>query len=307
MMLAFIILAHRLPNQLASLLSVLRSPHAQVYLHIDRRAPVAPFNRALGQAPFDDPVCLARRSTRWGGPGMVDASLDGLARGLADGCEYFMLISGQDFPLRPIEEIVEFAATAGPRSYLESFALPTTRWRFGGHDRTDFYTYDLLGRRETCIPRGEDVSFFNWRGRMLNQALRLRTALMPPRRFPAYARPFGGSQWWNLSRTAAEHVLRFLDEHPDYRAYHEYTLAPDELFFQSILLGNEFAGRDQLANDSLRFMVFPEGASHPRTLTVDDLPAIGASDELFARKFDATVDETVLRRLREHVARSGGG
>ena len=96
---------------------------------------------------------------------------------MADGCEYFVLLSGQDFPLRPIEEILEFAEAADDRSYVESFALPTSRWRFGGRDRTDFYSYDLLGRRETCIPRGEDTSFFNWKGRVLNQALRLRTAV----------------------------------------------------------------------------------------------------------------------------------
>ena len=119
---------------------------------------------------------------------MVDASLDGLARGLAEGCDYFTLISGQD-SLQPIDEILDFAADAGPRSYVESFPLPTADWRFGGRDRTDFYTYDFLGRRETCIPRGEDVSFFNWKGRTLNRALRLRTAFLPPRHFPRYVRP----------------------------------------------------------------------------------------------------------------------
>jgi hypothetical protein len=292
-------LAHRLPKQLACLLSALRSRHVHVYLHIDRREPSAPFTRALAEAKLDDAVLLPRRSTRWGGPAMVDASLDGLARGLAEGCDYFTLISGQDFPLHPIEQILDFAANAGSRSYIESFSLPTADWRFGGRDRTDFYTYDFLGRRETCIPRGEDVSFFNWKGRMLNQALRLRTAFMPPRHFPSYVRPFGGSQWWNLSRVAAEYVLRFVHEHPDYRAYHDHTLAPDELFFQSILLGTEFAARYEVVNDSLRFMVWLEGADHPRTLTSDDLPAMLESEKLFARKLDAAADGTVLGRLVE--------
>jgi hypothetical protein len=302
MKLACIMLAHHLPEQLASLLPALRHPRVRVYLHIDRRKSMAPFAEALAETDMEGLSLLPRRTTRWGGPELVDVSLDGLSRGVTDGCQYFVLLSGQDFPLRPIEEILEFAEAAGDRSYVESFALPSSRWRFGGRDRTDFYSYDLLGRRETCIPRGEDTSFFNWRGRLLNAALRLRTALKPPRRFPPYLRPFGGSQWWNLSRAAADYVLRFLDEHPDYRTYHHYTLAPDELFFQSILLGTGFTGRYEVVNDSLRFMAWPGDASHPRTLTAEDLPAMLASEKLFARKFDEAVDGTIMERLAEQIA-----
>ena len=302
MKLACIVLAHHLPEQLASLLAALRHPQARVYLHIDRRKSMAPFAEAVAESGMAGVSVLRRRTTRWGGRALVDVALDGLSRGAADGCHEFGLLMGQDFPLRPIEEILQFAEAADDRSYVESFALPTSRWRFGGRDRTDFYSYDLLGRRETCIPRGQDTSFFNWKGRALNQALRLRTAFKPPRSYPPYVRPFGGSQWWNLSRAAAEYVFRFLDEHPDYLTYHHYTLAPDELFFQSIFLGTGFTGRYEVVNDSLRFMAWPGGASHPRTLVSADLPAMLASEKLFARKFDAVVDETVTKRLAEQIA-----
>ena len=114
-------------------------------------------------------------------------------------------------------------------------------------------------------------------------------------------RPFGGSQWWNLSRAAANYILRFLDEHPDYRRYHAHTLLPDELFFQSILLGTEFSSRYEVVNDAQRFAVWPDGASHPRTLTTDDLPAMLKSEKLFARKFDEAADGAVLARLAERV------
>jgi len=120
--------------------------------------------------------------------------------------------------------------------------------------------------------------------RCLSSALRARSAFKGPRRFPSYARPFGGSQWWNLSRPAADFILGFLDAHPDYRRYHEHTLAPDELFFQSILLGTEFAAEHEVVDDCLRFMRWPEGESHPRLLTDEDLPAMEESEALFCRK-----------------------
>jgi hypothetical protein len=297
MKLAIVVLAHDRPDQLALLLSALRHPQARVYLHLDRRVEAAPFTKALDQADVGDVALLPRYATGWGSVELVDAALAGLVQGVEDGCDYLTLISGRDFPLRPVEEILAFFDRAGSRSYLEHFPLPTPRWRFGGRDRTDFYTYTVRGRRETCVPRGEDTSFLNLKGRILNEMLRARTAFKPRRRFPSYARPLGGSQWWNLSRAAADYVLGFIDEHPDYRRYHEHTLAPDELFFQSILLGTRFAAEHEVVDDTLRFMRWPERGSNPRLLGMDDLPAMLESEALFARKLDLAADDGVLTRL----------
>jgi Core-2/I-Branching enzyme len=301
--LACIVLAHRGPEQVALLLSTLRHPKVAVFLHVDRRARLAPFTRALWEAGVREVALLPQRASRWGGAEVVDATLDGLARGRAEGCDYFVLISGQDFPLRPVAQIVDFFEVEPTRSYVHHFDLPTPspHWHLGGRDRTDFYTYSILGRRATCIPRGEDVSFLSWKGRVLNELLRIRSAFKPRRRFPPYLRPFGGSCWWNLSRDAADHVLRFVDEHPDYRQYHVHTLCADELFFHSILAGTHFAGRHEIISDALRFMVWPEGAKHPRTLRVDDLPAMIQSGKLFARKVDMAAHRTVVACLAERV------
>jgi hypothetical protein len=301
MKLGCIVLAHREPDQLAMLISALRHPDVRIYLHLDRRVSLAPFMRALSRVGAANVALLPRRATPWGGTGLVDAALDGLEHGIRDRCAYFTLISGQDFPLRPAGAMVAFAENAGSRSYVEHWELPSARWRLGGRDRTDFYSYDLLGRRETCIPRGEDVSHLSWKGRMVNSLLRGRSVLKPLRRFPAYARPFGGHQWWNMSEEAAEHTLRYVADHPDYQRYHRHTLAPDELFFHSILLGTGFADRYEVVNDSLRYMRWPDNESHPRVLTEADLPGLLASEALFARKFDPVIDNRVLTRLADSV------
>jgi hypothetical protein len=301
MKLAIVILAHDRPQQLALLLSALRHPRVCLYLHVDRRSELAPITTVLADAGVREVELLPRHATAWGSVELVDAALEGLVQGAKDGCDYFALISGQDFPLQPIDEILAFFEKAAPRSYLEYFPLPDPRWRFAGRDRTDFYTYTVLGRRETCIPRGEDTSFFNWKGRALNEMLRVRTALKESRHFPSYVNPYGGSQWWNLSRAAVDHILDFLGAHPDYRRYHAHTLAPDEMFFQSILCGADSAKENEIINNTLRFMCWPEKESHPRILSVDDLPAMLESQSLFGRKFDAAVDEDVLTRLTELV------
>lgn len=301
MKLACIVLAHHLPSQLALLLSALRHPQVQVYVHIDRRKSLGPFTRALEAADISDVVLLPRHKSWWSSPGTLDAALEGLAAGVADGCDYFITISGQDFPLKPIKEIVAIFDRAGPRSYLSYWPVSEFPHRWRGRERTDFYAYTVRGRREVCIPRGEDVGLFNWRGRILNELLRMRTAFKPPRRHPPYVRPFLGSDWWNIPRVAADYVLRFRDEHPDFRRWHEYTYAPGDMFVHSILLGTDFARHHEIVNDRLRFVIRQEGSPHPRTLTTDDTSAILESEKLFARKFDQRVDCAVLESLAERV------
>jgi hypothetical protein len=297
MKVAFIVLAHHRPAQLALLLRSLRHPNARTYLHIDRQSRMTRFRSALATSGITDIDLLPRHRHYWGSIGIVDAALDGLQRALIDGCGYFVLLSGQDFPLRPIGETVDFFADSREETYVEYFPLPDSRWAYGGRMRTDFYSYDLFGRRETCFPKGEEPSL-SVRGRILNSLLRAWTAQKPPRRFPSYARPFGGWTWWNLSRTAAKFVLQFVREHPDYRAYHQHALLPDELFFQSILMGTPFGQAHRVVNDSLRFMIWPAGKAHPKTLVSQDLPAMRESRHPFARKFDIEIDRSVIEKLQ---------
>jgi hypothetical protein len=301
MKLACIVLAHRGPEQLGLLLSTLRHSAVQVYLHLDSGAARALFSQTLARASADGAVMLQRRRSRWGGPEVVDAVVEGISRGVRDGCGYFVLISGQDFPVRPVDEIVARLEAVRSTSYVEHWPIPTPRWRYGGRDRIEFYSYNVLGRRETCRPAGEDTSSLSARGRTLNAVLRLRASVQPPRRFPSYAQPVGGVVWWNLTLHAARYILTFLDQHPDYRRYHEYTLCPDEIFFHTILLGTDFSREADVVNDTLRFMDWEPGTTHPRVLEVADLPEILKSEDLFARKFDLDADRDVLVRLLEYV------
>jgi len=135
------------------------------------------------------------------------------------------------------------------------------------------------------------------KGRALNALLRVFDTFRPPRRFPTYVRPFGGWQWWNLSRDAACYVLDFLKEHPDYRTYHEHTLLSDEIFFPSILMGTAFASSHEVVNDALRLTIWRPGESHPQMLGLADLPALLASGKPFARKFAGEAGRAVYERL----------
>ena len=298
--LGIVVLAYHRPQQLAILLETLRHPQVTIYLHIDSAAEIEPFREALRATAHGDVVWLPRHRSGWATVGIVDAELEGIARAIADGCSYVLLISGEDFPLRPAAEIVEFTEANRERSFVQTFELPYPAWPLEGRERTDFYTCTVAGTRVTCIPIGEDTSSMSTRRRALNWALRARFAFKPRRRFPGYLRAFGGQQWLNLTREAATHVLDFVTRYPEYRSYHVHTACPDEMFVQSILLGTDFAAQHELVNDDLRFLLWA-GGDHPRTLRFSDLPAMLESSDLFARKVVAEEDPRLFEALRERA------
>jgi hypothetical protein len=300
MKVACIVIAHRDPEHVARLLGAVEHPQIACYLPVDARVPLTPFQRAFDGARASDVTLLPRHTCIRGDIGLVDAAVEGLRQGVVDGCGYFLLVTGQDFPLRSPSDLVAFAEASESRSYIHHWPIDDSVHRFNGRDRTDFYAYTVRGRREVCIPRGEDTSFLGPKGRLLNEMLRVRSALKPSRRFPSYANAFAGSMWWNLPRVAADYILDFIRDHPDYYRYHQHTIAPEELFIQSILAGTGFASDHELVNDPLRFYDWDD--THGRVLTEADLPAILASDDLFALKFDSSVDAKVLDRLAEQIA-----
>jgi len=295
--LGIVILAHRDPEQLALLLRLLAHDSIRTYLHLDRRVDDGPFRRALAATEQASTRWLPRYATRWGGVELVDASLEGLRAARREDCDYVVLISGQDVPLMTAGDLVDFYEARRGRSYLEHVPLPDERWQYGGRLRTECYTFTVRGRRETHRPPRFRSGDLSWRGRLLNAALGLRVALLPPREPPEAAELWGGSQWWNLDAEAVAHVLDFVEDHPDYRAWHRHTLIPDEIFFQSILAGTRFRDRHPLVDDHLRFMRWDEDASHPRDLDVGDLEDMLASGRPFARKVVWGEDGGLLSRL----------
>jgi len=274
---AYIVLAHKNPSQVVRLLRRLASDNAQCLVHVDRRASASvEAGIRVGVKDLAGVRLLPRSTCYWGGFGMVRATLNGFTE-LVDGVafDHAVLLSGQDYPLRSASEIERFFAASDGRSFLTHAALPVEFWPGGGLPRIE--QLHLVGRR----------------------ALHLR--LPWRRRVPDGLNPFGGGSWVCLSRSAVEHVTRFAREHPNVVRFFERVLHPDELFFQTILMNSPLA--DSVVDDHLRYIQWGDDPGSPDILRAADLERMIASGKLFARKFDDTVDTSVLELLDAHIER----
>lgn len=80
--------------------------------------------------------------------------------------------------------------------------------------------------------------------------------------------------------------------------YYSNTLIPDESFFQTVLMNTSF--NETIVNDDKRTIIWvPEGRIklRPKTLTNNDLAFLLNNNDLFARKFDDSVDGEIINSL----------
>jgi hypothetical protein len=282
---AYLILAHKNADQLVRLIGRL-GDEAPVFVHFDARARDA-FARAEPLLRrFENVQLVERYPCYWGSFNIVRATLECIRALVASGVahDYAMLLSGQDYPLRSSDEIRSFLEARRGAEFVECFPL----------DQPNRWT-----PQTGCFNATARVRYYHLQ-------YRSRRFMLPvPRRFPKGFTPFGGSEWWCLTRECLRWLDGFRAERRDVVRFFEHVCVPDESFFQTAIAASPFA--PSVVSDDLKFAIWnrPE-PPYPAILRSGDLEALTRSGKLFARKFDETVDATVLDALDAAAQRSAG-
>jgi hypothetical protein len=279
---AYIILAHKNEQQVQRLIDSLDDGNATFFLHVDLKVAIDGFEDRFTK---DNRVRFVKRvKAEWGSFGLVEATLNALYS--IRNSDYFdkvILLSGQDYPIKSNEEIDHFFHESPYNIFMDHFPLPNHRkWGpGGGMYRVNKYFFGLSIIHKALAKVANFI------------------ALVIPslkRKLLIGIVPFSGSQWWAMDMRALDYVLNYVSEHPEYVKFHKHTFAPDELFFQMILLNCEDKTmRENIANDDLRYTKWKTSkTAHPEVLKVDDLNHIEQSEALFARKFDSCIDDEII-------------
>jgi hypothetical protein len=297
---AYVIMSHANPPQVLRLAQRLRvgSPAATVLIHHDDR------HSRLDDAALEalGGVQQVRPATRvrWGWASQLDAVLRCLERLVADvGFDWMVMLSGQDYPIRPLADIERDLAAGPYDGYVEGMKVARPGWTRGPIDQfTARYFYRYRPIRNP--------------GRLLRRAVTTARPLLVLRDMPwgivlgrRCRAPFSpslpcrrGSDWFSLSRRAVEAVVRAARSRPELVRHYRGTILPTESFPQTVLYAEPGL---RLSGDFRRFTSWPRGELHPRVLRLADLEEILASGADFARKFDMTVDSRVMDELDRAV------
>ena len=274
-----VMLTHRDPPLVQRLVDrVLEGRDVAVVVHHDPRGPELGLRPSSQVHLVPDPV-----KATWGRIGLARAVLHGLdhaVRAVPD-LSWALVVSGQDYPCRPMRSIEDELRTGGHDAYL--------RWFRVGAPEDDVVPWQSLTRARYLHRRRIPFSHRH----------------VPfPRRSPFRdgLDLYIGDMWPNLSAAALEHVRRQRERLPVVERYLARCQAPDEALLPTLLLNG--SGRLDVCNDRKRFIRWTSGTSHPHVLTVDDLDAVRTSGDFFARKVDAHRSAELLDQL-DAAARAG--
>ncbi len=284
MKIAVLIQCHKNPKQINLLLNQLDHPSIDCYIHIDKKADFA--NEILKRNNVFILRNEKRVSVEWGQISQVTATLNLLDEAYKLGeYDFYWLISGQDWPICSIEDIVKYFKMHNEKNFVQYWNSKN----HGTHVQNNldkrnqiYFPKWMVGRKiwQRIIKRCyiELTGGYNrtWRIFLRNQ-----------RNIDYYY----GSSWWALNRRTIEWCLSYLENDRNYYTFFKYAVCLDESFFQTLVMLSPYADEK---TDYLTYLHFHKGANSPEVLCGCDFAKAKDSNYLIMRKVDIDVDNTFL-------------
>jgi hypothetical protein len=302
MRVAYIILAHKYPEQLIRLIHKLNSKENTFLIHIDKNTSPEIYQLIKQELKaFPNVHFLNRYKTYWGSFQLVQATLEGIKTIFSKNidCDYVSFLSGQDYPIKSNQYIESFLTKHHGKEFLQYspiYSSTANNQSFSiNPDRIENWFIN------SCILRLDPFEIPNWAGLKtrilvtLTYGLTVIKVLPKRRRFPAGFQPFGGSAFWSITKECANYIKEFVEQNLNFLNFFRFAGIIDEIFFHTIILNSPY--KENVINDDLRYIVWSGEAfkvSHPDVLNKGDFEKLMASPDLFARKFDATIDAEIL-------------
>ncbi|MDO7887383.1 beta-1,6-N-acetylglucosaminyltransferase [Hymenobacter cheonanensis] len=275
MKIAHLIMAHKNPEQLGRLLSALQHDDFYFFIHLDSKCELKDYEHLATRPRVE--FTARRFAVRWASYRFTHAILECTRDILAGGRQFAFinLLSGQDYPIKPAATIHDFFARHKGYSFL-SFESEGSPWWQHATSRIEKY----------------HTTYFRFKGQYLLQ--RFLNLVLPRRRFPLPYALYGGADgsWWTLDTACAAYLVHFVDEHPKLRWFSMFTWGSDEFLIATILMNSPF--KSSIINENYRYIDWSAGGANPKLLLADDFPKLAHAHKLFARKFDADFDHSIL-------------
>lgn len=290
MKIAVLILIHKYTEQQKKLISTL-SKNFDLFVHIDRKT-----NIREEDISSDRVHAYKRYKVYWGSFEFIAATLFLLRKSSEIGYDRYIIISGEDCPIKSNSQISAFFEN-NDKEYFYGEKMPRSVWNGnGGFDRLDYF-------HPNAIRRSADASWAYISYKMLDTAN--RKLFVPAMKMLNIKRRmkiqyWGGHNWMDLTDACVRKLLDFLDSNPWYYRKYRLTRCGDEIFFHTAI--RNYCPGLNIENRCLRYVDWESGPQYPRIFRLEDFGRIAASDCLFARKFDQSLDGEIIDRIYDMTA-----
>jgi hypothetical protein len=289
MKIAYLITAYNNYHHLKRLVSALNDSNVEFFIHIDKKSTLPD---TLNE--FENVVFIPREKVWWAGWSQVAPIIRLIRTATSSGFDYYVLLSGTDYPIRPNSFLYDKLSFGGEFISFNngvSFDKP--------EERIKYYYFDGFDRRNK---KNSKTIFFL----VVERTLRVF--------FQKTSYPFKqicyGPAWWALSHDCLVYLLKYIDNNENYVDFYKTSLVPDESFFHTIIAHSPFlsACKKNLTYTDWGPDPFPTSPALINRNHIDLFKkqrefndAFGTFTPFFARKFDdssANLIELIEKELR---------
>jgi len=277
---AILIMVHKDADSVSRLISYFEGK-CDIIVHIDKGGSITKEEeRTLTQLPGVVGV-FRKISVHWGSFSLLRCQLFLLRQSLLlSDCKYVHLISGQDYPLKPLDVFLRFFNVA-ECDYIEGAHLPSPGWDGNTLRRIQYYFFTDLWRM-----KNEEKIAKLWKFADIQEKWGIR------RRIPDQVKHlYGGSAWFSLRRDCVKAVLEYTRKSPSLLRRYRFTFVPDELYIHTVVRHVDYP-KKRISCNNLRFVNWAKaGDNHPASLVKEDFYKVSSSGAFFARKFDSPLSD----------------
>jgi len=287
---AYLILSHNNPNHFRRLIRSISSEYSSLFIHIDQKSNINDFLSVQKNGVYFIKNRLQIYYSDWS---QIEATLALLryAINCKNSFDYYVLLSGTDYPLQSNSYINDFFQNNSGLNFINMVKMPCEEvgkpeYRLSTYrQRSDDHKIEIISRKFFkkigFIPQNRDYK------------RHLRGLI-----------PYGGSQWFALTKQACRYILEFSERRKKIVNFFENSFTPSEMFFQTILGNSSF---NLKTANNLTYTDWSAGSMHPATLSEKHIDLFntkgkimykdvyGEREILFARKFSDEKPELVDR------------
>ena len=305
---AYLIFAHKNPEQFIRLLKALDTEESRFFIHIDKKVQIDGFKKIVQQIDQSKITWLKRYSIVWAGFNQIRATLEGLKAVAAsnENIDYVSFISSQDYPIKPVKGFHKYLYESQGKSFIEYFKLPRRNWANGGLDRIHYYhflfpsfriAFPLISYLKVKLPFTTEPKWS-----VLKKIIPFIPAAKKfPRKFLKDYTLYEGSNWFTLHINLVKETLDELEQNKNFYRYFKYTHHADEIFFQTIIINKCLKNSANIVNNNLRFVDWTENTGRPMIYRLQHFDMLKNNDCFFARKFDIEADTAILDKLDKEI------
>lgn len=218
MKIAYLITAFHQYDHLDRLITGLNDENIFFYIHIDKKAEMP--KNICG----DNIFFIKRLSVWWGGWSHQQAILNLMHKAAKKEFDYYVLLSGTDYPIRPNSFLYEKLQEGGEYINIIKGFQPHKP-----ESRIKYYHYDNFDRRN-----GNSL-----KTKFFHTLEKYQRKLIQKSKYP-FKQIFHGSTWWVLSHNCVSYILEYQKSHPKMVDFYKTAWCPEESFIPTIIGNSAF-------------------------------------------------------------------